>query len=137
MTFSTLDPTTYTPTKEKPYQGIWVGDYSTHGCEFLLVLQTDVDDELEDSRTLETSNGDDASEMHDRDEIGQRGRLEGIKLTGDMNVPRGQHSWIAEDIGPGGLVGVAVDEPFIGARIVRCKGHVAGIGFQDGKCAYS
>jgi hypothetical protein len=135
-TFSTLDPTTYTPTKKKPYQGIWVGDYSTHGCEFLLVLQTNVDEDLRgESRNIEVSNGDEAPGVRGPDDIGQQGRLEGIKLTGDMNVPRGQHSWIAEDIGLGGLAGVAVDEPFVGARIVRCKGHVAGIGFQDGNCS--
>ena len=137
-TFSTLDPDIYTPTKEKPYQGIWVGDYSAHGCEFLLVLQKDVHEALqEELRDTTVTNGDGASEVDDKDDFGQRGRLEGIKLTGDMNVPRGQYSWIAEDIGPGGLVGVAVDEPFIGARMVRCKGHVAGIGFQDGECSYS
>jgi hypothetical protein len=36
-TYATLDPKLYTPTEEKPYRGIWVGDYSGHGCEFLLV----------------------------------------------------------------------------------------------------
>ncbi|KAJ5863804.1 uncharacterized protein N7529_005720 [Penicillium soppii] len=136
-TFSTLDPDFYNPTTKKPYQGIWVGDYSAHGCEFLLVLQKDVDEDLsEESRSIDVSNGEDGPEVDDMIDLGQRGRLEGIKLTGDMNVPRGQYSWVAEDIGPGGLVGVAVEEPFIGARMVRCKGHVAGIGFQDGEYSY-
>jgi hypothetical protein len=128
-TYSTLHPSVYTPTSEKPYQGIWVGDYSAHGCEFLLVLQSDVDQAQQDDSVDE----DDAPEDIDM-EPGQRGRLECIKLTGDMNVPRGQYSWLSDDIGPRGLVKVAEDDPFKGARIVRSKGHVAGIGFQDGKC---
>lgn len=119
--YSTLEPALYTPTAKKPYQGIWVGDYSTHGCEFLLVLQGEEDG---------------TSEVDTDEEIGQRGSLRGIKLTGDMNVPRGEYSWIAKDIGPAGLVGVAVDDPFTGARMVRCKGHVAGIGYQDGKLSH-
>ncbi|KAI5369517.1 Putative F-box only protein 31/39 [Septoria linicola] len=40
-TFCSLPPESYTPTKEKPWQGIWCGDYSVHGCEFLLVTQPD------------------------------------------------------------------------------------------------
>jgi hypothetical protein len=66
-------------------------------------------------------------------DIVQQGRLEAIKLTGDPNVPRGQYSFIAEDIGPKGLIRVATDEPFVGSRIVHAGGHVAGLGFRDGK----
>ncbi|TKX18415.1 hypothetical protein C1H76_9204 [Elsinoe australis] len=40
-TFGTIDPTAYTPTRRKPWRGIYCGDYSGHGCEFLLVLQPD------------------------------------------------------------------------------------------------
>lgn len=40
-TYATLDPALYTPTKEKPWRGIWVGDYSGHGCEFLVIMQPD------------------------------------------------------------------------------------------------
>ncbi|RYG42327.1 DUF3506 domain-containing protein, partial [bacterium] len=40
-TWSTLSPSLYTPTSEKPYQGIFVGDYAAHGCEILLVLQSE------------------------------------------------------------------------------------------------
>jgi len=36
ITYSTLDPVLYTPTPTKPWRGIWVGDYSGHGCEFLV-----------------------------------------------------------------------------------------------------
>ena len=59
--------------------------------------------------------------------------MEAIKLTGDPNVPRGEISFIADDIGPNGLVRVDSKEPFENARIVRCVGHVAGLGFHDGK----
>jgi hypothetical protein len=45
-TYATLPPECYTPTKRKPWRGIWVGDYSGHGCEFLAVLQPDEDQEL-------------------------------------------------------------------------------------------
>ncbi|KAG8631607.1 hypothetical protein KVT40_000747 [Elsinoe batatas] len=40
-TFGTIDPAAYTPTPRKPWRGIYCGDYSGHGCEFLLVLQPD------------------------------------------------------------------------------------------------
>lgn len=45
-TYATLPRECYTPTKEKPWQGIWCGDYSGHGCEFLVVLQPDKQDEV-------------------------------------------------------------------------------------------
>jgi hypothetical protein len=151
FTFSTLDPGLYTPTKEKPYQGIWVGDYSAHGCEFLLVVQREVvppspendkneDDWLDeyywedsDEEEVEVMETHDDSKPDSPEEIVQQGRLEAIKLTGDPNVPRGQFSFVARDIGPNGLLRVSTDEPFVGARIVRSRGHVAGLGFYDRK----
>ncbi|PYI14139.1 F-box domain protein [Aspergillus japonicus CBS 114.51] len=117
-TFATLDPEVYTPTPRKPYQGIWVGDYSAHGCEFLLVLQRDRDGSL---AAAEPTDG----------EATLQGSLEAIKLTGDPNVPRGEISFAADDIGPGGLVRIADEGLFQGARIVRSQGHVAGLGFRD------
>ncbi|CAI7586992.1 unnamed protein product [Penicillium glandicola] len=132
LTYSTLDPILYTPTAENPYQGIWVGDYSAHGCEFLLVLQketiTIAHGDEDESGIVEAQ---DEIEHNTHEDIGQRGSLEAIKLTGDPNVPRGEYSFVAEDIGPRGLISVAMDEPFVGARIVRCRGHVAGFGFRD------
>lgn len=137
LTYSTLDPALYTPTTEKPYQGIWVGDYSAHGCEFLLFLQKDITpiahgDENE-SQIMDTQ---DEVEHDTKEDIGQRGSLQAVKLTGDPNVPRGQFSFVAEDIGSRGLISVEMEEPFVGARIVRCRGHVAGLGFRDGKLSY-
>ncbi|KAJ5581978.1 hypothetical protein N7535_000598 [Penicillium sp. DV-2018c] len=143
LTFSTLDPALYTPTKENPYQGIWVGDYSAHGCEFLLVIQRPVNEVYEDEDWMDEYYWDDSDEedlqvienAHEYEpnsqEIVQQGRLEAIKLTGDSNVPRGQYSFVAKDIGPGGFLRVANDEPFAGARIVRSRGHLAGRNFFD------
>ena len=45
-TFATLPPEAYTPTQAKPWRGIWCGDYSGHGCEFLVILQPDEDIDL-------------------------------------------------------------------------------------------
>lgn len=125
FTYATLDPELYTPTKEKPYQGIWVGDYSAHGCEFLVIFQrigehSTKDDEDEDGQVALAG------------EVIQRGSLEAVKLTGDPNVPRGEITFMANTIGPKGLVRVADEEPFKGARIVRAQGHLAGLGFRDG-----
>ncbi|KAJ5103242.1 hypothetical protein N7532_003771 [Penicillium argentinense] len=116
VTYSTLDPSVYTPTRTKPYQGIWVGDYSAHGCEFLLITQGDP---LTDEEVDNTSG------------VIQRGSLDAIKLTGDPNVPRGEITFQSPDIGPNGLIRVETEEPFAGCRIVHSRGHVAGRGFRD------
>ncbi|OOQ86690.1 F-box domain protein [Penicillium brasilianum] len=115
--YATLDPALYVPTKEKPYQGIWVGDYSAHGCEFLLIYQ------------MTQPSG--FSPVDGREGTDQWNTLKAVKLTGDPNVPRGEVTFVAHDIGPNGLIRVADEEPFVGARIVHCFGHVAGIGFRD------
>ena len=198
MTFSTLHEESYTPTKKKPWQGIWVGDYSGHGCEFLLVLQREVTSPMALSRTsstdslprgIATAMADANTRLQDSDrnqhsaaaiegqtvvapgdtaETGgfstlqlerdllnryvkeaegspssadgqapissaeaPSGRLEAIKLTGDINVPRGEYTWIAEDIGPNGLIRIANEQMFAGARMVRSWGHIAGRGYWD------
>lgn len=228
-TFATLDMAAYTPTKRKPWRGIWVGDYSGHGCEFMAVLQPDEEEvrsgrrplplcaaqllsEMEErdrwrndaqnggftlnpSGNLEeveealaahltsTHENDGVADDHvlasdsayhigfatphmtdDEDEEGPTlveiltapqhddnpvrltnqeesssdedvysGRIEAIKLTGDPNIPRGEYTFIAPDIGPGGLVRVATEEMFRGARVVRSVGHIAARGFREGK----
>lgn len=194
MTFSTLLEESYMPTRDKPWQGIWVGDYSGHGCEFLLVLQREVASPMTLSRTSSTSsstgslpqgmaitvtNADMGLQDSDgvrhsagftesrtvvpSDHVGETagpstwqpkegfadrykkedpdaqtstteapsGRLEAIKLTGDVNVPRGEYTWIAEDIGPNGLVRVANEQMFVGARTVKSWGHIAGRGYRN------
>ncbi|KAL8957469.1 MAG: hypothetical protein Q9183_006050 [Haloplaca sp. 2 TL-2023] len=142
MTFSTCPKDCYTPSRERPWQGIWVGDYSGHGCEFLLLIQCAVQRPRVDplssfqsplrhhyeldadlSPPLPVEEGEDGS---------YEGRLEAIKLTGDPNVPRGEFTWVAEDIGAAGLLRVAEEKPFQGARIVRSLGHSAARGFRNG-----
>ena len=189
-TFSTLSTDLYRPTEQKPWQGLWVGDYSGHGCEFLLVLQREVSTaikltpqsstgdlpegmsiaEMEAETTEEglptfqpLTSGDlevgpsaaahagdssaidaasftelgSSAAMKAEDNISEAftepsstGRLEAVKLTGDINVPRGQHTWIAEDIGSKGLIRIAEEQPFTGARIVKSWGRIAGRGFK-------
>jgi len=205
MTFSTLLEESYAPSKKKPFQGIWVGDYSGHGCEFLLVLQREVSSSIMMSRQSSTESlpermsisqmeaetaeerdagiqlvvdeagtdvqivtpqqpvhagpstedpermaepessyagirssskavaesvdtGEDAqSSLIDE---GSFGRLEAIKLTGDINVPRGQYTWIAEDIGPKGVIRIGKEQMFKDARMVKSWGRIAGRGFK-------
>lgn len=137
LTFSTLPPECYTPTKDKPYQGIWVGDYAGHGCEFLLVLQTattgghSVLDE--NGQLIQTEAVSDDMTIEDEDPPGCSGRLEAIKLTGDPNVPRGEYTWISDDIGRRGLIRIADESIFKGSRVVKSWGHIAANGFRDGK----
>lgn len=171
MTFSTILEESYTSTKQKPWQGIWVGDYSGHGCEFLVIVQKAVDcgqvpiiasrsssqsslttlasaeyvnstSEVtaseEQSPTIETTMNHEnvvlEEEPSEPPEDGSCwGRLEAIKLTGDPNVPRGEYTWIAEDIGPKGLLRIANEQIFKGARVVRSLGHIAAEEFRDGK----
>lgn len=181
-TWSTLSPSLYTPTPEKPYQGIFVGDYAAHGCEILLVLQTEsapisarrerVRDDarnrpsrylsailaaLNDESIAGSDDFSDAPELADspymdtkeyqsatsaqvpvrpnvQDPDGQihKGAIEAIKLTGDVNIPRGEHTFVADDIGPSGTIRIAGEKPFRGARVVKSRGHVAGRGFMEG-----
>jgi hypothetical protein len=134
-TYSTLDPSLYTPTKTKPWRGIWVGDYSGHGCEFLLLNQPDdppaTDEELDLVR--EPSESNEEWEQRRLNARVYRGRLEAIKLTGDPNVPRGEYTFVADDLGPDGFVCVSSDPPFTGSRVVRSKGHIAETGFVTGE----
>ena len=203
VTYSTLLSESYTATKERPWQGIWVGDYSGHGCEFLLVMQREVvsnttmsrqsstgslppgmsieemEAEAQDDREsgfsqvselqsyVDEVEGDTGSSTETSGESvgatavglevpkaagpsagttqtpsnGERaqstptgnweyGRLEAVKLTGDINVPRGQYTWIAEDIGPKGLIRIGNEQMFAGARMVKSWGRIAGRGFR-------
>lgn len=197
-TYSTLPESCYMPTAEKPWQGIWCGDYSGHGCEFLLITQPDAADERPLPRGTDWlrrwfkgtprvhRRGSDSSQAsfvsaveqldtaQDGIAYGQAdeevfnaefeeapgprldgfrrppvdtifgdtqdyddaptGRLEAIKLTGDPNIPRGEYTFIAPDIGHGGFVRIADEELFKGARVVRSAGHIAGRGFTHGEC---
>jgi len=160
-TWSTIDPALYTPTKEKPYQGIYAGDYAGHGVEFLLIMQTDKapppprrQEPSSYFRSMLTALGDDDADEDMLEEwlTGQpsaahgrhvspppdpegiyQGAMEAVKLTGDPHIPRGEHTFIADDLGPGGFIRVADEHPFKGARVVRSRGHVAARGFQNGE----
>ncbi|KAK1245895.1 hypothetical protein MKX07_004964 [Trichoderma sp. CBMAI-0711] len=135
ITYSTLDPALYTPTPEKPWRGIWVGDYSGHGCEFLLIHQPD-DPPATDAELGVFRDENDSDEVWAQKRLDARvyrGRLEGIKLTGDPNVPRGEYTFVVNDLGPGGLVGTATDAQFSGARMVKSEGHIAATGFLRDK----
>ena len=133
-TYATVEAGLYTPTPDKPFRGIWVGDYSVHGCEFLLVRQPDDDpDDDFDPEKIERRDGESEEKFRQRkrDETIYRGRLEGIKLTGDPNVPRGEYSFIVDDLGDKGFVTVLQDPPFRGARAVWSQGHIASMGYMD------
>ncbi|KAF2140943.1 uncharacterized protein K452DRAFT_229302 [Aplosporella prunicola CBS 121167] len=78
-----------------------------------------------------TNAGADAESQEKEERDIYAGQIEAIKLTGDPNIPRGEHTFIAPDIGPGGLVRVATEEMFRGARVVRSVGHIAARGFRE------
>jgi hypothetical protein len=96
-------------------------------------------DDLEDSvATLQGADIQSRFDVFDAEEVTTddedtvyRGRIEAIKLTGDPNIPRGEYTFIAPDIGPNGLIRVATEEMFKGARIVKSVGHIAAQGFRD------
>lgn len=137
-TYSTLDPELYAPTADQPWKGIWVGDYSAHGCEFLLIKQTHTTpfDEAGFDTTRAGDETDAEFEQRKADARKYRGRLEAIKLTGDPNVPRGECTFVAEDLGPEGYVTTVEEQPFRGSRVVRSKGHIARTGFLNGEWPY-
>lgn len=66
MCFAKLDMLLCGPKPRSPYDGLWIGDYSSHGVEWILFKHM-----LEDNI------------------------LEAWKLTGDANVPRWQLTWRA------------------------------------------
>ena len=116
MTFSTLPIESYTPTETKPYQGIWVGDYSGHGCEFLLLTQKTPEEAAGLPVAFESTVG--QPEDHS-----------------DPNIPRGEYTWVSPDIGRKALIRIATEKLFKGARVVKSWGHIAASGYRDGEAS--
>lgn len=99
-TFSALDKSLYTPDREYPLRGLWVGDYSVNGCEIILFHQPTPD------------------------------RLEGIKITGDLNVPRGEYTFTFNNLKD--LIRIAGEVEWPGATVVGGRGQLADSQFVDG-----
>jgi hypothetical protein len=190
-TYATLPKDVYTPTPQKPWQGIWCGDYAGHGVEFLVVTQPDIPNSLPErarwaivererersvsseaswstaptnNASSDDSNGEQSEAGHlsdlephldeswatidassnapklasplEKDSMEDAdiycGSIEAIKLTGDPNIPRGEYTFIAPDIGRGGLLRIATEDIFKGARVVKSVGHIAARGYRDG-----
>ena len=100
-TFATINEEHYTPDKDHPYRGIWVGDYSTHGCEFILFHQ-------------ETPT-----------------KLKAVKITGDLNVPCGEITFVVDDLRA--VIRIADEKEWPGAKVISAKGQIARQLFQDSK----
>jgi len=89
-TFATIDPVLYTPTENKPWRGIWVGDYSGHGSEFLLMHQPDDVVPFDENSVLKMeSETTEEFEARKKEARTYYGSIEAIKLTGDYNVSDG------------------------------------------------
>ncbi|KAK3896720.1 hypothetical protein C8A05DRAFT_39733, partial [Staphylotrichum tortipilum] len=123
-TYTTLPPEVYTPTPLRPLRGIWVGDYSAHGLEFLLMHQPDLPEPLPPPPPRGEGEEEEEYEVRCRGALAYSGRLEAIKLTGDSNVPRGEVSFVVEELGEAGTTGWVE-----GVRKVKGRGHVADNGF--------
>jgi len=132
-TYSTLDPKWYTPTAEKPWRGIWVGDYSGHGCEFLLMNQPDNIIPFDEESVVQCAD-ETVEEWEERKKVERvyRGSIEAIKLTGDPNIPRGEYTFVADDISEKAYIRTATEAPFKGARIVKSRGHIANRMYENG-----
>lgn len=139
ITYGTVSPDAYTTIIEKPLQGIWCGDYFDHGAEFLLMLQPDsIDDAIsaETRDSTQQSHTEQSSPHSCRNAAlayHQRKSLLAVKLTGDCNIPRWQYSFVVPDMLEDGLLRIAEEEEFRGARVVRSALHIAAKGFRLSK----
>ncbi|KAB8302111.1 hypothetical protein EYC80_005562 [Monilinia laxa] len=134
QTWSTIDPKFYTPTEYSPYRGIFIGDYSGHGTEFLLIDHRDGPCKYDQSNVLEQKEDESVEAWEARKKHARiyQGSLRAVKLTGDPNVPRGELTWFADDIGERGFVRFG-EKNWPGARIVKSVGQIANVGYENPK----
>lgn len=57
-------------------------------------------------------------------------------MTGDPNIPRGEVTWVADDISDKGLVRYG-EKDWPGARIVKSRGQIANQGYKNRICFLS
>jgi hypothetical protein len=106
-TFAAVEEKRYTPDAKHPWRGVWVGDYSAHGCEVVLFHQP----ERMEGRVLS-----------------------GIKLSGDINVPRGECTFHVPDLLD--EVRIAHEREWPGARVVRGFGQIADVQHRDRESSF-
>lgn len=81
------------------YSGLFMGDYSSHGPEILFLYHPT------------------ATSLH------------AVKITGDPNIPRGELSWIVEDLTTPSRLCTESEWP--GARAYKGKGQISAHGFSN------
>lgn len=82
---------------------MYLGDYLPHAPEFLLFHQPE----------------------------SSPPRLEVIKLTGDPNVPRGEYSFIIDDLTPSTAIRICDEDEWPGGRIHMARGQIADQEFKN------
>lgn len=143
VTYGTMSPDIYTPNIEKPWQGIWCGDYFHHGVEFLLILQPESSDKPTLTESMHATQHSSLEQSgFQSEEIAaptnhQHKSLLAVKLTGDSNVPRWEYSFVVPDLLESGLIRIADEEEFRGAHVVRSAMHVATKGFGHSERSHS
>jgi hypothetical protein len=104
ITHGTISPTSYTPTIEKPWQGIRCGDYFDHGVESLLMLQPESSIDSTKPQTIHGVQEQCLEQLGSRLDENPllshhpRRSLLAIKLTGDSNIPRWKHSFMVHNL---------------------------------------
>ena len=104
--FAAVDAALYTPDAAHPLRGLWIGNYVIHGCEVVLFLQ---------------------EEAHE---------LVAVKLTGDMNVPRGELTFRVPDLREVTRIG-DLGQQWPESRVVPAEGHIAEAHFLRRRCSPS
>jgi hypothetical protein len=125
------------PTAEKPFQGIWIGDYNGHGNEFVLFQQPGGNDSTyfempEHARSVLSKIEEEFPVIEQPEQMDSpyKGPLIGVKLTGDRNVPRSEYTVIVPNLAK--VLRVANERSFKDALVVRALAHLAGDMFTNG-----